>query len=74
MTGIETPSETKRELQVRLVKSVAAERGIDHVHSVGWEGTQLEGIALSTWALLNTAVKDEDRIPRRRDWHFGTQR
>lgn len=28
-------------------------------------GRQLEGIFLSTWALLNTAVKDEDRIPRR---------
>jgi hypothetical protein len=28
-------------------------------------GEQLEGISLSTWALLNTAVKDEDRIPRR---------
>lgn len=28
-------------------------------------GKQLEGIFLSTWALLNTAIKDEDRIPRR---------
>ena len=64
----------------RVLYNGSAKPALDYLkspkdHSGGGRtkaGLRLEGIALSTWALLNTAVNDLDRIPRRGGSHAGT--